>query len=68
MSDITSKGIPVIVLDGEPDSPGVYHLYEDSAYVTLSLEWVFKDMGVAGELIYSNLATMDFLRGLSIRS
>ncbi len=54
MSDITSKGIPIIVLDGESDAPGVYNLSADSAYVMLSLEWMFKEMGETGDLIYFN--------------
>lgn len=54
ISDTTAKGIPVIVLDGESDAPGAYNLSTDSDSVRISLIWMFKEMGDAGEMVYYN--------------
>lgn len=59
ISDTTARGIPVIVLNGESDAPGAYNLSADTASVRLSLEWMFKEMGEAGELVYFNFGNND---------
>jgi ABC-type sugar transport system substrate-binding protein len=44
--------IPVIVLNAETDALGAYNLSNDSAAITETLSWMFKEMGGTGEFTY----------------
>ena len=52
INDAVSKEIPVIVLNAETDVLGAYNLSNDSAAITETLSWMFKEMGGTGEITY----------------
>ena len=46
------KGIPVLILNAETSEPGAYNLSIESDAIRLGLEWMFEEMGGAGEFAY----------------
>jgi len=54
------KSIPLFVVDAETSVEGAYNLSVESDAVHISLEWMFKEMGGAGEMIYFNVGNNAF--------
>ena len=62
--EAASKGFPIYILDGETGEPGVYNLAVESGWVHASLQWMFAQMGGAGEMVYFNFGPNDFYENI----
>jgi ABC-type sugar transport system substrate-binding protein len=58
--EVASQGIPLFVLNAETGEPGVYNLSAETEVLTVSLTWMFKEMGDVGEFVYFNFGGNNF--------
>jgi TolB protein len=54
------KSIPLFIVDAETHLEGVYNLSVESDAVHITLEWMFKQMGGEGEMVYYNFGGNNF--------
>lgn len=60
--DITSRGIPLFMLNAESDLPGVYNLSAENHIYTGILSWMMDSMNGQGDLIYYNFGNSDYIQ------
>jgi ABC-type sugar transport system substrate-binding protein len=60
LHEAASKGIPMIVLGAETGETGAYNLSVETYSVRTGLEWILKQTGEKGKLVYINYGHSDF--------
>jgi TolB protein len=56
------RGIPVFVLNAEAGDKGAYNLSAEYEIYTVTLNWMFKQMGGKGEFVYYNFGNSDYIQ------
>lgn len=60
--DAVGRGIPVFMLNAETDEPGAYNLSAEHEIYTITLHWMFEEMGGKGEFVYYLFGNSEYIQ------
>jgi ABC-type sugar transport system substrate-binding protein len=62
--DISSRGIPLFLLNAESDESGVYNLSAENDIFSSTLKWMFKNLNGQGEVVYYNFGNGEYIQNI----